>query len=83
MNLWRMSPLKMKTTTTYNNNIMNTEDLQHVRSTINTIDSLSIEIMELITDHEEFLPSRFAELSEALEATANAVTEFQEQQEWI
>ena len=69
------------------NNIMNDDDLQHIRTTVNKIDSLSIEIMELIVDfqrnEDDYFDSCYSELAEALEDVTNAVTEFQEQQEWI
>ena len=70
---------------------MNKEDLQYIRKQINTIDSLSIDIMEMIVDYqrdenvfqEGTSVMALENLAEALEDVTNAVTEFQEQQKWI
>ena len=62
---------------------MNREDLQYLRTTINTIDSLAIEMSEMITDNDKEDEDGYDELRDAMDAMAEAVTNFQSFKGWI
>lgn len=62
---------------------MNREDLQYLRTTINTIDSLANEMSEMITDNDNEYDEGYDELHTALQSMTEAVTNFQEFKGWI
>ena len=62
---------------------MNKEDLNYLRTSINTIDSLAIEMSEMITDNNQEYDEGYDELRDAMDAMAEAVTNFQEFKGWI
>ena len=62
---------------------MNKEDLDYLRTTINTIDSLANEMSEMINDNEKEYDDGYDVLLEAMESMTEAVTNFQEFKVWI
>ena len=62
---------------------MNKEDLDYLRTSINTIDSLAIEMSEMITDNDKEDEDGYDELRDAMDAMAEAVTNFQSFKRWI
>ena len=62
---------------------MNKEDLDYLRTSINTIDSLAVEMSEMITDNDKEDEDGYDELRDAMDAMAEAVTNFQSFKRWI
>jgi len=62
---------------------MNKEDLEYLRTSINTIDSLAVEMSEMITDNDKEDEDGYDELRDAMDAMAEAVTNFQSFKRWI
>ena len=62
---------------------MNKEDLDYLRTSINTIDSLAVEMSEIITHYDKEYEDGYDELLEAMDLVAEAVTNFQSFKEWI
>ena len=62
---------------------MNKEDLEYLRTSINTIDSLAIEMSEMITDNDKEDEDGYDELRDAMDAMTEAVTNFQSFKGWI
>ena len=62
---------------------MNKEDLDYLRTSINTIDSLAVEMSEMITDNNQEYDEGYDELRDAMDAMAEAVTNFQSFKRWI
>ena len=62
---------------------MNKEDLDYLRTSINTIDSLAVEMSEMITDNNQEYDEGYDELRDAMDAMAEAVTNFQSFKGWI
>jgi hypothetical protein len=62
---------------------MNKEDLDYLRKSINTIDSLAVEMSEMITDNDKEYDEGYDELLDAMDAMAEAVTNFQSFKGWI
>ena len=62
---------------------MNKEDLEYLRTSINTIDSLAVEMSEMITDNDKAYEDGYDELLEAMDSVAEAVTNFQSFKRWI
>ena len=62
---------------------MNKEDLDYLRTTINTIDSLANEMSEMINDSNNEYDDGYDVLLEAMESMTEAVTNFQEFKGWI
>ena len=62
---------------------MNKEDLDYLRTSINTIDSLAVEMSEMITDNDKEDENGYDELRDAMDAMAEAVTNFQSFKGWI
>jgi hypothetical protein len=62
---------------------MNKEDLDYLRTSINTIDSLAVEMSEMITDNDKEYEDGYDELLEAMDSMAEAVTNFQSFKRWI
>lgn len=64
-------------------NELRKEDLDYLRTSINTIDSLAIEMSEMITDNDKEDEDGYDELRDAMDAMAEAVTNFQSFKGWI
>tara|TARA_R110000751_G_scaffold83052_1_gene166893 strand:- start:993 stop:1181 length:189 start_codon:yes stop_codon:yes gene_type:complete len=62
---------------------MNKEDLDYLRTSINTIDSLAVEMSEMITDNDKEYDEGYDELHTAMVEMAEAVTNFQSFKGWI
>ena len=62
---------------------MNKEDLDYLRTSINTIDSLAVEMSEIITHYDKEYEDGYDELLEAMDSVAEAVTNFQSFKRWI
>ena len=62
---------------------MNKEDLDYLRTSINTIDNLANEMSEMITDNNQEYEDGYDELHTAMEAMTEAVTNFQSFNGWI
>tara|TARA_R110001632_G_scaffold210752_1_gene335956 strand:- start:258 stop:446 length:189 start_codon:yes stop_codon:yes gene_type:complete len=62
---------------------MNREDLQYLRTSINTIDMLVNEMSEMITDNDNEYDDGYDALHTAMVEMAEAVTNFQSFKGWI
>ena len=61
---------------------MNKEDLDYLRTSINTI-GLAVEMSEMITDNDKEDEDGYDELRDAMDAMTEAVTNFQSFKGWI